>query len=93
MTTITEQWADALADARAGRRVGIVATIGTSRRALLDVFERIATSVEHDDTVRSVRRLNGAERIDFHSGGSIRFVNDPRGIAFHRIIPIHGGRS
>lgn len=91
-TTTTDPFASAIADAQAGQTVGVVATIGTSRRMLRDAFDRLAEDLQGDTSVRRIRQANGAERIDFLSGGSIRFVTDPRGIRFHRIIPIYGGR-
>lgn len=87
-TALPTRLAGALHDAQAGQTVGIVATIGTSRRLLRDAFDRLAEELQGDPSVRRIRHANGAERIDFISGGSIRFVTDPRGIRFHRVISV-----
>lgn len=89
MPTTTDRIASAVADAQAGQTIGVVATIGTSRRLLRDAFDRLAEHLQGDASVRRIRHANGAERIDFLSGGSIQFVTDPRGIRFHRIISVN----
>ncbi|WP_193596086.1 hypothetical protein [Microbacterium sp. YJN-G] len=58
-------------DASAGKRIIVVTPIMGMIRSAMDEIIRSLDGVDPDSF--RVRRANGAERIDFPSGGSIRF--------------------